>query len=89
MADIVPRPQWPRPTGSEPAVPTAPFTTIPNITHAIRHICDTVTIIPFVSVARRYLGRVIEGGAEEENIISQEATTVHGWQRTEGYHVTE
>lgn len=32
------------------------------------------------------MGGDSEGRAEEEDVISQKATTVHGWQGSQGHH---
>jgi hypothetical protein len=86
MADAVAHPQWPRSACVEPAVVAAPLATIPHITHPVRRIRDTLHTISVVSIPGRYLGGDTEGCAEEEDVISQEATTVHGWQRTQGHN---
>jgi hypothetical protein len=89
VADTAARDQWPCPTSPEPAIPAAPCTTIPDTTHPIRRLCDTGHTVSVVPIASRHLGRHIEGCAEEEDVISKEATTVHGGQGTQGHHIIE
>lgn len=86
MADAAARPQWACPPGAEFAIPAAHRTSIPHTPNALRRIRDTLNTAALVPVARRHLGGHPQGGPEEEDVISQEATTVHGRQRTERHH---
>lgn len=89
MADAAARTQWPRPTIYESSFPAAHIATVPSTAHAICGLRDTVNITTVFSVAGRHLGRHLEGRAQEEDVISQEAPTVHGWQRIERHYRAE
>jgi hypothetical protein len=84
MADTAARPQWPYATCPEHAFPATPITTIRSTHHTIRRTRDTITITPGDTVASRYLGWHTQRGAQEEDVIPQEATTVHGGQGPQG-----
>lgn len=86
MAQPAARPQWLRPACLEPPVPAATGATVPCTTYAICCTRNTVHITSLISVAGRVMGWHIEGSTKEEDVISQEATTVHGWQGLEGHH---
>jgi hypothetical protein len=88
VADADAHRQWPRPASLEPAIPAAPCTTIPHITHAIRRIRDTGDKFPLVSIVGRYLGGYTQGSAEEEDVIPKEAPTVYGGQGPQGHYRT-
>lgn len=89
MADAAAVAQWPRPPGVEFAIPAAHRTSIPHTLNAIRCIRHTLNTAALVSLAGRHMGGHTQGGAEEEDVISQEATAVHGWQRTERRHIPQ
>jgi hypothetical protein len=86
VADTAACPQWAHPAYPGHSIPATPLTALPHTPHAIRRVRDTVHMVPVLSVAERDLGRRLEGSAQEEDVISQEAPTVHGGQRTEGHH---
>lgn len=86
VADTAARRQWSRPTRSQSAIPAAPRAAIPDIARTVRCLCDTGRTIPVLSVPGRYLGGHTQGRAEEEDVISEEATTVHGGQGTQRHY---
>jgi hypothetical protein len=88
VADAAARRQWPCAPSPEPAIPAAPCTAIPHITHAVCRIRDTGHTFSLVSIARGYLGGHTEGSAEEEDVIPKEATTVYGGQGSQGHYLT-
>jgi len=88
VAGTAARCQWPRPTRPESAISAAPRAAIPDIARSPRCLCDTGHTIPVLSVPGRHLGGHTQGRAEEEDVISEEATTVHGGEGTERHCCT-
>jgi len=86
VADAATRPQWRRPTLPSCAVPAAPFTIFRYTLWRAR---DTLVVSALATVVSRHLGWHSQCSTEEEDVISQEATTVHGRQRIGGHYIAE
>ena len=86
MADAAAGPQWPHAPRPGLALPTAPFAAIQ---HTLWRTRTAVTIAANSAVASRYMGRHTKCGAQEEDVIPQEATTLHGGQGTQGHYIVK
>jgi len=86
VADASARTQWPHAPRPELAFPTAPCT---PIQHTLRRTRITLTVAAVAAVTSRHMERHTQCGAQEEDVVPQEATTVHGGQGTQGHHIVK
>lgn len=89
MADTAPRSQWPHPPSRQLTTPPTPLTTLPINTHTVCRARSSVALITINTFVVGYMGRHTEGGAEEEDVTSEEETAIYGGQRTTRSHKSE
>ena len=87
VADSLARPPCARTARPPPAVPAAPRTALGRPSHAVRRPCDPRA--PRAPVPRRHMERYPQRRAQEENVLPQEAPTLHGRQGPQGHHLAQ